>query len=179
MTTRPGTQTVIRGHKVGAVPSAEHETARSSFAARVLVSYWCEAKHTTTCTFAAGAKAPASWVCPKCGRPSYRDPGQVPPPGERELRQREHLGRVKERRTEADGQALIEWAADRLHTARAQQARRRVTHTAEEEVTRQDASLCGPVAMATFPAPEPVAASSHVIRRQPRRRSRAARRANR
>jgi len=162
----------MRGTKIGAGAPGESERG-GIVAARVRVSYWCASKHETVPSFATGAVIPDSWVC-RCGRPAGRDPGQVPPgpPGFR-AEQKSHLDHVKERRSEAEGEALIAWALQRLHSRHGIRPARRQADV--------DVDVDGPVIAATLPAAPGSAAgtaapASLPARRQPRHRSRAQRR---
>jgi hypothetical protein len=103
-------------------------------------------------TFSATASIPEFWTC-RCGQPAGLDKGNPPEPEQfASLRfpaeQKSHLAYVRQRRSQADGEVLIEWALDRLH---AQRERRR-----RDQVVR-------------------VTRPNHVMRWQPRRRSRAQR----
>ena len=106
-----GTETTIRGSHVGAGPAGEPDHGIT--APRTHVSFWCVNRHETRPGFAAGAPIPATWVCLSCGNPAGRDPRHppVPPHGGSS---RTHLERVKERRSTADLEALLEWARGRL-----------------------------------------------------------------
>src|SRR6266853_5113364 len=139
----------MRGARIGA--GAPGEPDSGVVAARVVVSYWCASKHETTPSFATGAVIPDSWVC-RCGRPAGRDPGQVPPdPPAFRAEQKRHLDHVKERRSEADGEALITWALQRLRSRHGFRPARR----------QADVDVHGPVIAATLPAaPGPVAATA-------------------
>ena len=107
------------GYRVGAGGRpGEPERALADSAPRITVSFVCQQKHETICNFAATAKMPDTWPCPKCGTPAYfGDPGQIPQPvlG---LRHAEHLQRVKDRRCEAAREAILQEALDRLHERR-------------------------------------------------------------
>src|SRR6266853_5958037 len=130
----------MRGARIGA--GAPGEPDSGVVAARVVVSYWCARKHETTPSFATGAVIPDTWVC-RCGRPAGRDPGQVPPdPPASRAEQKSHLDHVKERRSEADGEALITWALDRLRGRRGIQPARR----------QADVDVREPVIAATLPS---------------------------
>src|SRR5260370_344313 len=131
----------MRGTRIGA--EAPREPDRGIVAARVLVSYWCARKHETVPSFATGAVIPDVWVC-RCGRPAGRDPGQVPPdPPAFRGEQKSHLDHVKERRSKADGEALITWALDRLRG-------RHGIHPTRRPV---DVGVPGPAADAGVPGP--------------------------
>jgi hypothetical protein len=164
----------MRGLRIGAGPPGEPE--RGTAAPRVLVSYWCASKHETTPNFATGAVIPDSWVC-RCGRPAAL--GQVPPdPPAFRADQTSHLDHVTERRSAADGAALLAWALDRLRS------RHGITPSRPQAVPRREVDVHVPVTAATLPAvPEPVAATAapagRTARRQPRRQSRAQRQRSR
>jgi hypothetical protein len=116
-TIHSGQQGVL-GQRVGAGGRPGEPANLKSFAPRARVSFVCRQKHETVCNFAATAKAPAAWPCPKCGAPADSgDGGQVPQP-ERGLRHAEHLQRVKDRRCEAAREAILQEALDRLHERR-------------------------------------------------------------
>src|ERR1700730_872568 len=130
----------MRGVRIGAGPPGE--AGRGVAAPRVRVSYWCASNHETAPDFAETAEIPGSWVC-RCGRPAGRDPGQVPPgPPALRAEHKSHLGHVKERRSEAEGEALIAWALDRLRSRRGIRPARR----------QADADVHGPQPAATVPA---------------------------
>jgi RNA polymerase-binding protein len=134
-------------------------------------------------TFAATAPIPEFWTC-RCGQPAGLDKGNPPEPEQfASLRfpagQKSHLAYVRQRRSQADGEALIEWALARLHARREHQRRHRdqAARVTRQNVHILDIHVLGPVASATLPAivSEPVAVPSCVARWQPRRRSRAQR----
>ncbi|HYO85416.1 MAG TPA: RNA polymerase-binding protein RbpA [Dermatophilaceae bacterium] len=104
----------IRGSRVGAGPMGEAE--RGDSAPRVVVSYWCANAHETRPSFAVDATSgvPDTWDCPRCGFPAGQDPEDPPAPARVEP-YKTHLAYVKERRTDADGQAILDEA---LHSLR-------------------------------------------------------------
>ena len=140
------------GYRVGAGGRpGEPERALADSAPRIRVSFVCQQKHETICNFAATAKMPDTWPCPKCGTPAYSgDPGQIPQPvlG---LRHAEHLQRVKDRRCEAAREAILQEALDRLHE-------RRQRDQAPAPAS-QDVLVLGVTASATLP-PGPLSARS-------------------
>jgi hypothetical protein len=83
------------------------------------VSYWCSRGHETRPTFAVlrAEEIPTEWECARCGIPAGRSPdGKVdshPAEG-----YKSHLDYVKERRSEADGAALLEAALTKLRQRR-------------------------------------------------------------
>ena len=107
----------IRGSRVGAGPMGEAE--RGDAAPRRRVSYWCANKHETTPSFAfdSASDVPETWDCPRCGLPAGPDQG-TPPPAPRTEPYKTHLAYVRERRSDADGDALLEEALNRLRARR-------------------------------------------------------------
>lgn len=99
----------IRGSRVGAGPMGEAE--RGEAAPRVTVSYWCANGHETSPSFAVDASVwvPEFWDCPRCGFPAGQDAANPPAPVRTEP-YKTHLAYVKERRTDADGEAILEEA---------------------------------------------------------------------
>ena len=105
----------IRGTRVGAGPMGE--TERGETAPRLRVSYFCSNGHVTTPSFASDAEIPESWDCPRCGLPGGRD-GENPPAPPRTEPYKTHLAYVRERRSDADGDALLEEALNKLRDRR-------------------------------------------------------------
>lgn len=112
-----GGGSAIRGSRVGAGPLGESE--RGDVAPRFSVSYWCANGHETTPSFSSEADidAPQTWDCPRCGFPAGQDPTDPPSPSRNEP-YKTHLAYVKERRTEADGEALLDEALAALRARR-------------------------------------------------------------
>src|SRR5689334_24242149 len=105
----------IRGTRVGAGPMGESE--RGETAPRERISYHCSNGHLTTPSFATDAEIPDLWDCPRCGLPAGQDQ-EAPPPAPRTEPYKTHLAYVRERRTDADGDALLEEALTRLQARR-------------------------------------------------------------
>lgn len=105
----------IRGTRVGAGPMGESE--RGETAPRVRVSYWCANGHQTTPAFACEAEQPEFWDCPRCGLPAGQS-HEAPPSPPRNEPYKTHLAYVKERRSDADGAAILEEALSRLRKHR-------------------------------------------------------------
>lgn len=103
----------IRGSRVGAGPMGEAE--RGEAAPRITVAYWCANGHETTPSFAVDASVgvPEFWDCPRCGFPAGQDPENPPAPLRIEP-YKTHLAYVKERRTDADGEAILKEALTAL-----------------------------------------------------------------
>ncbi|TKJ21848.1 RNA polymerase-binding protein RbpA [Blastococcus sp. CCUG 61487] len=105
----------IRGSRVGAGPMGEAE--RGEAAPRRRLPFWCANGHETRIAFADDADIPELWDCPRCGLPAGPDQGN-PPPAPRTEPYKTHLAYVRERRTDADGDALLEEALSRLRARR-------------------------------------------------------------
>jgi hypothetical protein len=101
----------IRGSRVGAGPMGEAE--RGEAAPRIRVSFWCANNHETRPSFAEEAAIPETWDCPRCGFPAGRDKDNPPAPPKTEP-YKTHLAYVRERRNEADGEAILQEALQRL-----------------------------------------------------------------
>ena len=93
------------------------ESERGEAAPRRRVSYWCANGHESRPSFALDAEEPESWDCPRCGLPAGQDQ-RNPPPAPRNEPYKTHLAYVRERRTDADGDALLEEALTRLRARR-------------------------------------------------------------
>ena len=105
----------IRGSRVGAGPMRWAE--RGDQAPRKSVTYWCANAHATTPFFAADVVPPPLWECPRCGLPAGTDEEHPPEPPRNEP-YKTHLAYVKERRSEADGAAILAEALARLKQRR-------------------------------------------------------------
>lgn len=105
----------IRGSRIGAGPAGE--TERGESAPRQHVPFFCANGHRCTPAFAHDAELPETWDCPRCGLPAGQDE-QAPPPAARVAPYKTHLAYVQERRTDADGEALLEEALAKLRERR-------------------------------------------------------------
>jgi hypothetical protein len=105
----------IRGSKIGSGPMGESE--RGEAAPRVVISFWCAQGHETVPAFSAEVVVPDVWDCPRCGFPAGRDQDNPPAPPKVEP-YKTHLAYVKERRSDADGQALLDEALQALRRDR-------------------------------------------------------------
>jgi hypothetical protein len=101
----------IRGSRVGAGPMGESE--RGEAAPRQRVSYWCANGHESRPSFAHDAQLPETWDCPRCGYPAGMNKNETPAPPKTEP-YKTHLAYVRERRNEADGEAILAEALERL-----------------------------------------------------------------
>ena len=104
----------IRGSRVGAGPMGEAE--RGEAAPRVWVSFWCSNGHETRPSFATDAAVPDQWECPRCGFPAGQNQASPPAPPRVEP-YKTHLAYVKERRSDADGEAILAEALQRLRSS--------------------------------------------------------------
>ncbi len=105
----------IRGSRVGAGPMGEAE--RGEAAPRQTVSYYCAHGHHTQPSFAMDAVVPDQWDCPRCGLPASRD-SDNPPPAPRIEPYKTHLAYVRERRSDEDGEAILQEALNKLRERR-------------------------------------------------------------
>lgn len=105
----------IRGVRVGSGPIRPDE--RCEPVARHTVAYWCSSGHRSELLFAANVVAPATWECPHCGQPAGRDQ-QHPPDTRRPEPYKSHLAYVKERRSDAEGEAILAEALRKLRQRR-------------------------------------------------------------
>lgn len=100
-----------RATRVGAGPRGDVE--RGAWADRTQIDYFCSQGHHCAPSFAAEATIPERWDCPHCGLPAGRDPYNVPTaiviaP------YKTHLDYVRERRTDADAERLLNEALAKL-----------------------------------------------------------------
>jgi len=105
----------IRGTRVGSGPVRWPE--RSEQVPRHDIVFWCLNGHQTALSFAANVEVPVSWDCPHCGMPASQDQAN-PPQRPRAEPYKTHLAYVKERRSDADGAALLDEALARLRQRR-------------------------------------------------------------
>jgi hypothetical protein len=105
----------IRGSRVGAGPMGEKERGES--APRQRVSFYCANGHEVRPAFALDAVIPETWDCPRCGYPAGRQQ-TTPPDAPHTEPYKTHLAYVKERRTDADGEAILEEALYKLRERR-------------------------------------------------------------
>jgi hypothetical protein len=106
----------IRGSRVGAGPMGE--TERGESAPRRRVSFWCANRHESRPSFAADASIPQLWDCPRCGFPAGQDSDNPPTPPRSEP-YKTHLGYVRERRDDQDGEAILNEALEQLRARKA------------------------------------------------------------
>lgn len=107
---------VIRGTRVGSGPVVD-EADRGRSAPRKRIDYWCANGHHVRPSFAADAEAPGEWECPHCGLPAGQDQDD-PPAARRHAPFKSHLAYVQERRSEAEGTAILDEALGKLRERR-------------------------------------------------------------
>jgi len=96
----------MKGTRIGAGPAGD-PYGRGFTVARVVVRYQCANKHQTLVPFVWTATPPRQWECRVCWQPAGTDPLDPPPPVARYRGEKSHLERVRERRTQAEGDRLI------------------------------------------------------------------------
>jgi rubredoxin len=89
------------------------EADRGESAPRQRIAFYCANGHVTRRSFAVDADIPDEWDCPRCGLPAGQD-AAAPPPAPRAEPYKSHLAYVKERRTDAEGDAILAEALERI-----------------------------------------------------------------
>jgi hypothetical protein len=89
------------------------EAERGDPAPRRRISYWCANAHESRPSFADDAEIPDTWDCPRCGLPAGQD-RETPPTAPKNEPYKTHLAYVKERRSDADGEAILAEALAKL-----------------------------------------------------------------
>jgi hypothetical protein len=95
----------MKGTRVGAGPAGE-PSVRGFTVGKVVVLYHCANGHRTAVPFIWTATLPPQWECRVCSQPAGTDPLD-PPTVAKYVGDNTHLGRVKSRRSSADGDALM------------------------------------------------------------------------
>ena len=104
-------RTGIKGARIGSGPMGEPE--RGDLAPRRAVSFWCGNGHHSKPVFAIEAEVPALWDCPRCGLPAGQDPDDTPvASGTTPFLT--HMGYVRQRRSQEDGEILLNEALAKL-----------------------------------------------------------------
>ena len=96
----------IRGSRVGAGPMGEAERGESAPRQRASRS----GAPTTTRPAVVRRRTPPipeTWDCPRCGYPAGRDQANTPGAADKTEPYKTHLAYVRERRTDADGEAIL------------------------------------------------------------------------
>ena len=96
----------VRGTRVGAGPARE-PNGRGATVTKVVVPYYCASGHRTTVPFIWTATPPPQWECRVCSQPAGTDPVDPPPLVAATVAAKTHLGHVRDRRTQAEGDALM------------------------------------------------------------------------
>ncbi len=96
----------IQGTRVGAGRAGE-PVVRGYTVAKIAVLFYCTNGHETTVPFIWTATLPTQWECRVCSLPAGTDPLNPPPPVAAPVGENTHLGRVKSRRSAAEGAALM------------------------------------------------------------------------
>ena len=104
----------LRGARIGGGPAGD--SARGLSAERIAIEYYCSHGHLYRPTFAAEAAIPELWDCPHCGLPAGRDQDN-PPTDVAVAPYKTHLDYLRERRTDADAEILLNEALARLRGA--------------------------------------------------------------
>jgi hypothetical protein len=87
-------------------------------APRLRAEYWCSNDHSTVVPFAADIEPPAEWLCYRCGSPAVSERGTAPIATRPRIFPRTPYGFLMMRRTEADGDRLLEEAVRELRKNR-------------------------------------------------------------
>jgi hypothetical protein len=104
----------LRGTRIGAGPMGEKD--RGVPAERTQIDYFCSQGHQCRPSFAIQAVIPELWDCPHCGLPAGRD--QDNPPTTRAIAPyKTHLAYVRERRSDAEAEILLNEALARLRNS--------------------------------------------------------------
>jgi hypothetical protein len=90
---------------------------RTEAVPRRAVVFWCVNGHKTEHSFATDVPVPDQWDCPRCGLPAGQDEAN-PPVRPQSEPYKTHLAYVKERRSQADGEAILAEAMQRLRARR-------------------------------------------------------------
>jgi hypothetical protein len=94
------------------------EAERGESAPRVWVSFYCANNHESRPSFSSDVAVPELWDCPRCGLPAGQN-SEAPPAPPRNEPYKTHLAYVKERRSTADGEAILQEALEKLRIERA------------------------------------------------------------
>src|SRR3978361_332387 len=96
----------MHGTRVGAGPAGEPYD-RGFTVAKVVVFYHCANKHQTLVPFIWTATPPPQWECRVCSQPAGTDPLDPPPLVARYMGKKTPLERVRDRRTQDEGNRLM------------------------------------------------------------------------
>jgi RNA polymerase binding protein RbpA len=96
----------IQGTRVGAGPAGE-PYGRVFAVEKTVVLYYCASKHETLVPFIWTVTPPRQWECRVCSQPAGTDPVDPPSRVAGNTGEKTHLGRVRDRRTQAEGDRLM------------------------------------------------------------------------
>ena len=96
----------LQATRVGAGPAGEPYD-RGLPVGKIAVLYHCANKHQTLIPFICTVTPPLQWECRVCSQPAGTDPLDPPALVARYIGEKTHLGRVRDRRTQADGDRLM------------------------------------------------------------------------
>jgi len=145
-------------------------SGHAAAAPRVRVSFWCASRHHTMPSFAADARIPELWECPRCGLPAGPDEANPPPPPRTEPYKRP-LAYLKDRRSDSDGAAILAAALARAEAARRQPA---LPSTEGEQVQRTPQRSQRPRAKTETPTGNAAPAAARPQQNRPQRNDLAA-----
>src|ERR1700759_2059411 len=100
---RTVTSGTMKGTRIGAGPAGDPH-GRGFAVARVVVLYHCANKHQTLVPFIWTLTPPPQWECRVCSQPAGPDP---PDPVSRYKGEKTHMERVRDRRTQVEGERLM------------------------------------------------------------------------
>lgn len=103
----------IRGSRLSSFPTTEVDRG-AELASRQLTTYWCAADHETTLPFASDVAAPEEWACGQCGAPATLSRGEAPAATGEPVFFRTPYQFLMMRRTEEEGEVLLQEALDAL-----------------------------------------------------------------
>jgi hypothetical protein len=107
----------IRASRVSGTPSAELDRG-GELAPRIQVEYWCADDHITAPTFALDAVLPEQWPCAICSGPAVQLRGAALPSERESTFHRTPYEFLMMRRTEEEGELLLEEALAKLRSNR-------------------------------------------------------------
>ena len=107
----------IRGSRVGAGPMGEAERGDAAPRGLHLVLVLQRARDPAQLRPGARSGVPEQWDCPRCGLPAGRDK-ENPPAAPKVEPYKTHLAYVKERRSDDDGDAILDEALQTLRDRR-------------------------------------------------------------
>ncbi|HVA60322.1 MAG TPA: RNA polymerase-binding protein RbpA [Mycobacteriales bacterium] len=107
---------VFRGSRVGAGRSGEPD--RGALEPRYEVTYWCSSGHQSQPHFASTVAAPDVWPCDTCGNPAGPTAEAPPAAPPRTVVPKTPLEYLLMRRTEAEGDQLLDEALQALRSRR-------------------------------------------------------------